>query len=156
MSLFLSISIAPTISVNTVIILSVEARSITVSWDEVPCSGQNGPITGYLVYYINATFSGTSNITGGNNRQSVLTALTPNTNYTVTVRAFNDVGIGPASSEVIQRTKEAGKSIIMHDALYICFRTWCGIQLNTNWYRYSTNQHYMECTNSTQWCHNHI
>ena len=82
---------------------------MTVSWDEVPSSGQNGPITGYLLYYTNTTFSNTVNITGGNNRQYTLTTLTPYTNYTVTVRAYNDGGTGPASSEVIQQTKEAGK-----------------------------------------------
>ena len=118
MSLFLSISIAPTISVNAVIVLSVEARSITVSWDEVPCSGQNGPITGYLLYYSSTMFSNTINITGRDNRQynlnrqSVLTTLTPYTNYTMTVTPYNDGGTGPASSKVIQQTKEAGKSVI--------------------------------------------
>ena len=79
---------------------------MTISWDEVPCSGQNGPITGYLLYYTNTTFSDTVNITGGDNRQYTLTTLTPYTNYTVTVRAYNDAGTGPASSEVIQQTGE--------------------------------------------------
>ena len=40
---------------------------MTVSWDEVPCSGQNEPISGYLLYYTNITFSDSVNITGGNN-----------------------------------------------------------------------------------------
>ena len=86
---------------------------MTVSWDEVPCSGQNGPINGYLLYYTNTAFSDTVNITGGNDRQYNLTKLIPNTNYIVTVTAYNDGGTGPASSEVIQQTKEAGKSIII-------------------------------------------
>ena len=78
---------------------------MTISWDEVPCSGQNGPITGYFLHYTNATFSDTVNITGGDNRQYKLTTLTPYTNYTVTVTAYNDGGTGP--------TKEADKSTIM-------------------------------------------
>ena len=86
---------------------------MTVSWDEVPCSGQNGPIIGYLLYYTNTALSDTVNITGGNDRQYNLTKLIPYTNYTVTVTAYNDGGTGPASSEVIQQTKEAGKSIII-------------------------------------------
>ena len=86
---------------------------MTISWDEVPCSGQNGPITGYLLYYTKTTFSDTVNITGENNRQYNLTKLIPNTNYTVTVIAYNDGGTGPTSSEVIQQTKKAGKSIII-------------------------------------------
>ena len=84
---------------------------MTVSWNEVPCSGQNGPITGYLLYYTNTTLTYIVNITGGDNRQYNLTTLTPYTNYTVTVTAYNDGGSGPASSEVIQQTKEASKSV---------------------------------------------
>ena len=82
---------------------------MTVSWDEVPCSGQNGPITGYLLYYTNTTFSDTVNITGGENSQYNLTTLTPYTNYTVTVTAYNDGGTGPISNEVSQKTEEAGR-----------------------------------------------
>ena len=82
---------------------------MTISWDEVPSFGQNGPITGYLLYYANTTFNNTVNITGGHNRQYNLTTLTPYTSYTVTVIAYNDAGTGPASSEVIQQTGEAGK-----------------------------------------------
>ena len=82
-----------------------------VSWNELPCSGQNGPITGYLLYYTNTTFSDTVNITGGDNKQYNLTTLTPYTNYTVTVRAYNHGGTGPGSSEVIQLTGEASKSV---------------------------------------------
>ena len=82
---------------------------MTISWDEVPSSGQNGPITGYLLYYTNTTFTDTVNITGGDNRQYNLTTLTPYTKYSVTLRAYNDAGTGPASSEVIQQTGEAGK-----------------------------------------------
>ena len=104
-------STAPISSVSNITISSVEARSMTVSWNEVPCSEQNGPITGYFLYYTNTTFSDTVNISGGDNRQYNLTTLTPYTNYTVTVIAYNDVGTGPASSEVIQQTGEASKSV---------------------------------------------
>ena len=72
---------------------------------------KEGPITGYLVYYTNTTFSDTVKITGGDNRQYNLTKLTPYTNYTVTVIAYNDVGTGPASSKVIQQTGEASKLV---------------------------------------------
>ena len=84
---------------------------MTISWDKVPSSGQNGPITGYLLYYTNTTFNDTVNITGGDNRQYNLTTLTPYINYTMTIRAYNDAGTGPASSEVIQQTREASKSV---------------------------------------------
>ena len=83
---------------------------MTVSWDKVPCPGQNGPITGYFLYYSNSTFSNVVNIIGEDNRQYNLTTLIPYTNYTVMVRAHNKGGIGPESSEVIQQTRETGKS----------------------------------------------
>ena len=79
---------------------------MSVSWNEVPCIGQNGPITGYLLYYTNTTFL---NITGRDNRRHMLTGLTPYTNYIVTVRAYNDAGIGQTSNETIQQTVESGK-----------------------------------------------
>ena len=109
--LFSHIPIAPTLSVGNITISSVEARSMTISWNEVPCFRQNGPITGYFLYYTNTTFSDTVNIMGVDNRQYNLTTLTPYTNYTVTVIAYNDVGTGPASSEIIQQTGEAGQSV---------------------------------------------
>ena len=101
----------PTSSPENITFSSVEARSLIVSWDEVPCSGQNGPITGYLLYYTNTTFSDTINITGGENRSFTLTELEPYTNYTVTVAAYNDVGIGPTYDNRIQQTEQASQLV---------------------------------------------
>ena len=55
-----------------------------VLWNEVPCNGKNGPITGYYLTYTNITSntSYTVNITGGTNRLYTLTGLLPYTNYT--------------------------------------------------------------------------
>ena len=128
---------------------------MTVLWDEVPCSGQNGPITGYLLYYTNATFNDTVNIIGGDNRQYNLTTLMPYTNYTMTIKAYNDGGIGPASSEIIQQTGEEGKSLLTL-VIFIYCRTCCGIWSNTKWHRDTSDQHYMEYTHSTQWCYYHV
>ena len=113
----------PTSSPENIIFSSVEARSLTVSWDEVPPSGQNGPITGYLLYYTNTSFSDTINITGGENRAYTLTELRPYTNYTVTVAAYNDVGTGPTSDNRIQQTEQAGQlvySLLVHVSYDIC------------------------------------
>ena len=97
----------PTSFPENIIFSSVKARSLTVLWDEVPPSGQNGPITGYLLNYTNATFSDTLNITGGENRAYTLTELRPYTNYTMTVSAYNDAGTGPTSDNRIQQTEQA-------------------------------------------------
>ena len=109
----------PTSSPENVAFSSVGARSLIVSWDEAPHSGQNGPITGYLLYYTNTTFSDTINITGGENRSYTLTELRPYTNYTVTVSAYNDVGTGPQSDNGIQQTEQAGQlvySLLIHNS----------------------------------------
>ena len=94
-----------------------------VSWDEVPPSGQNEPITGYLLCYTNTTFSDNITITGGENRAYTLTELRPYTNYTVTVSAYNDVGTGPSSDSRIQQTEQAGQlvySLLVHVSYGVC------------------------------------
>ena len=116
-------SLAPISPPENIICSSVEARSLNVSWDEVPCSEQNGPITGYLLYYTNTTFSDTINIFGGENRSYALTELTPYTNYTMTVSAYNDGGNGPTSDNRTQQTKQAGQlvySLLMHNSHDVC------------------------------------
>ena len=113
----------PTTSPENILFSSVEARSLIVSWDEVTCSGQNGPITGYLLYITNTTFSDTINITGGENRSYTVTELRPYTNYTVMVSAYNDAGIGPTSDERTQQTEQAGQlvySLLVHVSCDVC------------------------------------
>ena len=113
----------PTSSPENIVLSLVEARSMVVLWDVVPCSGQNGPITGYLLYYTNTTFSDTINITGGENRAYTLTELRPYTYYTVTVAAYNDVGTGPTSDNRIQQTEQAGQlvySLLIHNSHDVC------------------------------------
>ena len=111
MLVFLALSPAPISPPGNIICSSVEARSMIVSWDEVPCSEQNGPIAGYLLYYTNTTFSDTINITGGENRSYTLTELRPYTYYTVTVSAYNDAGTGPTSDNKTQQTKQASQLV---------------------------------------------
>ena len=94
-----------------------------VLWDEVPCSGQNGHITGYLLYYTNTTFSDTINIARGENRSYTLAQLRPYTNYTVTVSAYNDAGTGPTSYNRTQQTEQAGQlvhSLLVHVSYDVC------------------------------------
>uniref|UniRef100_A0A1X7V2A3 Uncharacterized protein n=1 Tax=Amphimedon queenslandica TaxID=400682 RepID=A0A1X7V2A3_AMPQE len=84
---------APTAPVDDIIFSSVESVSMTVSWDEVPCNGRNGPITGYYLTYTNITSntSYTVNITKGDNRIYNLTGLIPYTNYTVIPGVITDL-----------------------------------------------------------------
>uniref|UniRef100_A0A1X7UTI1 Uncharacterized protein n=1 Tax=Amphimedon queenslandica TaxID=400682 RepID=A0A1X7UTI1_AMPQE len=99
---------APTAPVSDIIFSSVESVSMTVSWDEVPCNGRNGPITGYYLTYTNITSntSYTVNITGGDNRMYNLRGLIPYTNYTVSIIPYNYNMNGPARQE-LQLTGES-------------------------------------------------
>ena len=103
---------APTASVSNITFSSVKSVSMIVSWSEVPCSGRNGPITGYYLTYTNITSntSYTVNITGGNNRMYTLTGLIPYTNYTVSIIPYNYDMTGPAR-QAIQLTDESSKSM---------------------------------------------
>ena len=103
-----TINLAPTAPVQNIIFSSVTSVLMTVSWDEVPCNGRNGPITGYYLTYTNITSntSYTVNITGGDNRMYNLTGLIPYTNYTVSILHCNYNMTGPARQE-IQLTPES-------------------------------------------------
>ena len=63
---------------------------------------RNGVITGYTV---EVTLSGmvvaTENVNDGSARRGTVSGLTPSTEYTVTVAAFNSVGSGPFSGITI-------------------------------------------------------
>ena len=108
--LLLFIHTGPTASVSNITFSSVESVSMIVSWNEVPCNGRNGPITGYYLTYtnINSNTSYTVNITGGNNRMYTLTGLIPYTNYTVSIIPYNYDMTGPAR-QAIQLTDESSK-----------------------------------------------
>uniref|UniRef100_A0A1X7SVV6 Uncharacterized protein n=1 Tax=Amphimedon queenslandica TaxID=400682 RepID=A0A1X7SVV6_AMPQE len=103
----------PTAPVDEIIFTSVESVSMTVSWDEVPCNGRNGPITGYYLTYTNITSntSYTVNITGGDNRMYNLTGLIPYTNHSVSIIPYNYNMNGPARQE-IQLTAESLPGVI--------------------------------------------
>ena len=108
--LLLQYLIAPSSSVSNITFSSVTATSITISWDELPCSERNGPITGYHLTYasITSNTSYTVNITGGDNRTYDLTGLVPYTNYAVSIGAYNYEQQGPDGDKVMQRTSQSG------------------------------------------------
>ena len=90
---------APTGAPGGLTSTSVESRSLSVVWGTVPCPHQRGPITGYRLHYSNGT--SIVNTTGEENRQHVLTGLTPFTSYSVQVAAVNDKGTGPYSDPAL-------------------------------------------------------
>ena len=71
-------------------------------WGTVPCPHQGGPITGYRLRYSNGT--SIVNTTAEENRQHVLTGLTPFTSYSVQVAAVSYGGTGPYSTPLTVET----------------------------------------------------
>ena len=86
---------------------SVQSTNVSLSWREVPCDQQNGPITSYVVRYY-ATCGPDrdvqqtkSVVTTG----SIIDGLTPNTEYAFQVAAVNTNGTGPFSEAITPRGK---------------------------------------------------
>ena len=88
-------------------IVSMDSSFVTLTWNELPCTVQNGPLLGYVISY--TPDDGTTNTTEvviGNNHQ--LIGLTPCTRYTLSIAAQNDVGTGNSSTPLIVDTSENG------------------------------------------------
>ena len=80
----------------------VQPTEVSLRWREVPCTQQNGPVTGYIVRYY--TTCGASRdvqwnksivTTGG-----IIDGLTPNTEYVFQVAVVNVNGTGPFSEPI--------------------------------------------------------
>ncbi|PPH28415.1 hypothetical protein C5C37_11020 [Rathayibacter sp. AY1F9] len=74
--------------------------SITVSWSE-PSNGGGSPVTGYRVARDGTDAAGGgpwSTVVSADRRSQTFTNLRPNTSYTFTVRAINEIGAGETAS----------------------------------------------------------
>ena len=96
---------------TNVSVVDVTSTSITITWDEVPAIDRNGIITEYEVEYNQSTFDINTTQTVIVNSSSTmvqLTALHEYVNYSIQVRAYTDVGFGPYSDDIYERTLEDG------------------------------------------------
>ena len=85
-----------------------QTRSIELSWSEVECAHQNGPILGYRVRrHGSSPVPVMYEILGERNtRLRVLDNIHPNQPYMFSVAAFNNAGIGVFSEELLIVTDE--------------------------------------------------
>ena len=86
---------------------------ILVTWDMVPLNDQNGIITLYEVLYqpletFNETIKAITREVFGTEMSITLTDVQEFVNYTISVRAYTIVGVGPYSEEVMVTTLEDG------------------------------------------------
>ena len=116
--LLLTFLSAPSIAPTSVNVSEVTSSSITVQWGAVDCIHRNGDITGYRVQYgVQGNRSTqTKNVSGRVATQTIISGLTPSTNYSIEVAAVNNVGTGVYSNVIYQLTQgtSAQKSVRVH------------------------------------------
>ena len=99
-------------------LVSMDSTSVTLAWDEVPCSDQNGPIVGHVIRY--TPDGGSASITqfpfGGNKH---LIGLDTCTRYTLMVSAQNDAGFGLFSPPLSVVTSGNGKPFLLFMCLFL-------------------------------------
>ena len=80
-------------------ISDVNTSSITIQWEAVDCTHQNGKIIGYSVKYWVQGRNGTQtvNVSGGAAAEAIISGVTANTSYSIEVAAVNSAGIGSYS-----------------------------------------------------------
>ena len=89
-------------------VVSMNSSSVTLTWNELPCSAQNGPLLGYVISYTpDGGTTPTTETAIGSNHQ--LTGLTPCTRYTLSISARNDAGTGDSSMPLVVVTNGNGK-----------------------------------------------
>ncbi|XP_073227861.1 uncharacterized protein [Porites lutea] len=89
------------------------STSISVNWQLPPGISQNGPITGFTVYYQKTGASGKANtvtVDGETVLSKTITGMEKYTEYDIQVSAFTYAGDGPKSSVVTERTSEDAPS----------------------------------------------
>ena len=79
------------------------STNISVQWEMVPCTDQNGAITSYSVRYVE-TESGSTQTVSTTERELVISGVNTSTDYSVEVAAVNSAGTGVYSSPTFVTT----------------------------------------------------
>ncbi len=102
------------------------STTLRVTWSKLSAADSNGVITKYDVCYRRrgSTLSRCTNrrqVTDVRNRMIDLTGLKPATMYTVAVRAFTAVGVGPLGESKSKKTREGSEYFLLH-RYYIMYK----------------------------------
>ena len=82
--------------------IEIQSRFIVINWTEP--HNNNAPISGYYIFVNDITITHSSVETKYN-----ITELSPYTNYTNSVLAFNIIGNSSVSEEIVHQTLEDGE-----------------------------------------------
>ena len=82
--------------------IEIQSRFIVINWTEP--HDNNAPISGYYIFVNDITIMHSSIETKYN-----ITELSPYTNYTISVLAFNTIGNSSVSEEIVHQTLEDGE-----------------------------------------------
>ena len=115
--LFSAPSATPRVNIS-----EVTTSTITVQWGAVDCIHRNGDITGYTVRYGvqgNGSIQ-TVTVSGGGSSQTIISGLTPSTNYSIEVAAVNSAGTGLYSDAVFLLTRgiHSGNIVVCNCTIY--------------------------------------
>ena len=84
--------LAPSSSPTSITVVSITTTSITVNW-----MYNTSDADGYVVYYDVEYYDDTAKlVVGGDTKQTKIDGLIPDTSYSITVRAYQDI-LGPPS-----------------------------------------------------------
>ena len=101
---------APTEGPSNIILQSSTNSSLTVSWDDIPCTGRNGLITGYR-YRLQRVSDNSIIVTDDTPMTTVtISDLIPDTEYYFNVGAKSERSDGPTSENVLFQTMAPSKS----------------------------------------------
>ena len=99
--------------------LTRSSTSILVKWSPPSKLDRNGIITHYIVKYSSLNSESSINTTD-NATQILVTGLRKYTNYSFTLRAVNEIGVGPPSVEDARNTtSEDGKCVTTFTAIVV-------------------------------------
>ena len=114
--------IAPASAPTGLTVVSVDSTSANLTWDELPCFYQNGPIMGHVIRYTpDGGTAFTAQLPFGRNQ---IIELEPCTRCTLMVAVQNDAGIGIFSSSLSVVTNGIGKFLML-----FVHRPWCVVCL---------------------------
>ena len=86
--------------------MSVSSSFVTLTWNNVSCFDENGPLLGYVIKYTPDDGMASTTLLTGNNQLAGLAACT---HYTLRIAAQNDAGTGEFSSPLSVITNGTGK-----------------------------------------------